>query len=36
MDMRVDGRKLGVGWWYLLMRKTEGDAGLDGKSQVLF
>ena len=31
MHAGVDRRKSGVGWWYSLMKKTEGDAGLDGK-----
>lgn len=32
---RVDGKKVAAGWWYLLMKKTEGGVGLDGKSEVL-
>lgn len=32
----MDGTKLGIGWWYLLMRKTQEGAGLDGKSEVCF
>lgn len=35
MDVGVNGRKLGVDWWYLLISKAEGGAGLDGKSEVL-
>lgn len=32
---RVDGKKVVVGWWYLLMKKIEGGVGLDGKLEVL-